>query len=173
METKKNFNNTLFTFAFIYAILGIVFMLIKSPLADPKSTSTMIFGFVSLFSFIAVPVLAVWYFKNKGEVVTLGKSVKLGVLVGLLGGLLVGIYAFIYFKFINPDIIDQIIEMSNQMLEESGILSEEQIAKQTETSQSIFAPMQLVGNIFTGLLYGVIGGLLGGLFFKTPQREEY
>ncbi len=171
METKKTFSNIVVMFAALYAILGILFMLIKSPTADPKDPSMMVLGFVSLFLFIGIPVLAAWYYRQQGYDVTIGKSVKLGVLVGLLGGLIVGIYAYVYFAYINPAAVDQVIELSRSMLEENDMFDEEMLEKQMEMTRKFFVPMQLIGQLFSGLLYGVIGGLLGGLFFKTPKDE--
>ncbi len=171
METKKTFSNVVYMFAALYAILGILFMLIKSPTADPKDPAMVVLGFVNLFLFIGLPVLAVWYYKKQGYPVTLGKSLKLGVLVGLLGGLLVGIYAYIYFAYINPAAIDQVLELSKQILEENDMFDDTMIDQQMEITRKMFLPMQFIGQIFSGLLYGVIGGLLGGLFFKTPTED--
>ncbi len=171
METKKSFNNIVLMFAALYAILGILSMLIKSPTQNPKDPAMVAFGFVFLFLFIGLPVLAVWYYKKQGYAVTLGNAVKLGVLVGLLGGLLVGIYAYIYFAYINPAAIDQVMELSRQILEENDMFDAEMVDKQMEMTRKFFVPMQLIGQLFSGLLYGVIGGLLGGLFFKTPTED--
>ncbi len=171
MEQQKSFKNIMSMFAALYAILGIIFMLIKSPTANPKDTSVMILGFVALFMFIGIPILAVWYYRNQGYPVTLGKAVKLGVLVGLLGGLFVGIYTYIYFAYINPGAVDEVLEMSKKMLEENDMFTEDMLEKQMAMTKKFFVPMQLIGQIFTGLIYGLIGGLLGGLFFKTPNED--
>ncbi len=171
MENQKSFKSTVWTFAALYAILGILFMLIKSPTADPKNPTSVVLGFVSLFIFIGLPVLAVWYYRKQGNTVTLGKAVKLGVFIGLLGGLFVGIYAYIYFAYINPAAIDQVMEISRSVLEETGKFTDEMLDKQMDITKKFFVPMQLVGQLFSGLLYGVIGGLLGGLFFKTPNED--
>ena len=172
MENQNSFKNTVWTFGALYAILGILFMLINPPASDPKSTSTVILGFVALFLFIGLPVVAVWYYRNQGNAVSIGKAVKLGVFIGLLGGFIVGIYAYIYFAYINPEAVDKVLEVTRKILEEKGTFSEEMLDTQMEMTKKFYVPMQLVGNIFSGLLYGVIGGLLGGLFFKTP-KEDY
>jgi hypothetical protein len=126
---------------------------------------------IALAIFITIPILAIKYYTGKGIDVTLGKSVKIGVLVGLLGGLIGGIYGYIYFGYINPDAVDQVIEMSNKMLAQNDMFNAEMLEAQAETTKRMFLPMQVVGNVFAGLLYGVIGGLLGGLFFKTPNED--
>ncbi len=171
MENKKTFNNIIVMFASLYAILGILLMLIKSPTANPKDPAMIAMGFVSLFLFIGLPVLAVWYYKKQGYSVTLGKAVILGVLIGLLGGLIVAVYAYIYFAYINPGAIDQVMEMSRKILENNDMFTKDMIEKQMEMTKKFFVPMQFIGQLFSGLLYGVIGGLLGGLFFKTPTEN--
>ncbi len=171
MENQKSFKNIVWMFALLYALLGILFMLVKSPAADPKEPFVVILNFASLFVFIGLPVLAVWYYRNQGYAVSVGKAVKLGVLIGLLGGFIVGIYAYIYFAYINPGAVDQVLELSRKILEENDAFSQDMLDKQMEMTRKLFVPMQLVGQIFSGLLYGVIGGLLGGLFFKTPNED--
>jgi len=171
MENQKSFNSIVWMFAGLYAILGILFMFIKSPTANPKDPSMVVLGFVALFLFIGIPILAVWYYRNQGYTVSLGKAVKLGVLIGLLGGLIVGIYAYIYFAYINPDAVDQVLEMSKNVLKENDMFNDDMIEKQMAMTKKFFVPMQFISQVFGGLLYGVIGGLLGGLFFKTPVEE--
>ena len=173
METKKSFSNIVWTFGILYAIVGILFMVIKPVTADPKETSTMMLSFLALFVFIGIPIYAIKYYREQGFNITIGSSIKLGVLIGILGGLLLGIYSYIYFAYINPDAVDQVIEISKKMLEENDMFDADMVEQQMETTKKMFLPMQIVGQIFSGLLYGIIGGLLGGLFFKTPQEDEY
>jgi hypothetical protein len=173
METKKNFSTILWIFSILYAIAGVIFMFIKPRTANPEATSTMLLSFLGLFVFIGIPVYAVKYYRDQGNFVSISSSVKLGVLIGLLGGLLLGIYSYIYFKYINPEIIDQILEISRKVLEDNDMFDQESIEQQMEMTKNNFASLEFAGQLFTGLLYGVIGGLLGGLFFKTPQEDEY
>ncbi len=170
MKNKKSFANIVYMFAALYAILGILFMLIKPSTANPKDTSMIILGFIGLFVFIGLPVLAVWYYNKEGYQVSLGKAIKLGVLIGLLGGFIIGIYAYVYYSFINPDAVEQTLEISKQVLEDQN-MSEDLIENQMEIARKLFIPMHFFGQIFTGILYGIIGGVLGGLFFKTSSQN--
>ncbi len=171
METKKLYKQIIFYFSIIYAVLAIIFMLFQPQNLKPNTT-TSIMGFVSLILFISIPIVAIKMFKQQGGEITLGKAIKLGVLIGLLGGLIVGIYAAIYFTYIKPEAVDQTMELSRQILEDSGKLNSDMIEKQMEITRKFFVPLQIVGQIFTGVLYGLIGGLIGGLFYK-PKNTDY
>jgi len=173
METKKSFSNIALMFSVLYAIIGIIFMIIKPVTADPKDPTIMALGFLSLFIFIGIPIYAVKYYREQGYPVSIGSSIKLGVVIGLIGGLLLGIYSYIYFAYINPGAVDQVLEISRKMMEENNMFDEQMIEQQMETTKKMFLPMQIIAQVFAGLLYGVIGGLLGGLFFKTPVEDEY
>ena len=105
MDTKKSFSNVVLTFGILFAIIGIIFTVIKPVTADPKETSTMLLSFLALFIFIGIPILAVKYYRDQGYPVSIGSAIKLGVLVGLLGGLILGVYSYIYFSYINPDAV--------------------------------------------------------------------
>ena len=175
MEKNKSFNNTVWMFGALYAVLSILYMLINPVNFNTSKETSVGMGGLVLFVFIGIFILAVWYYRNQDNDVTLGKAVKLSVLIGLLGGVLVSIYTYVYFVYINPDLAEQtlekVMEISRKTLEESGNYTKEEIAKQIEISKSLFRPIMVIAPIFGGLLYGVIGGLLGGLFFKTPNED--
>jgi len=171
MEAKKAMNSTILMFGLLFGMIIILFNFINPPTSDPETTNKGLLGIISLVLLISTPILAIKYYKDKGFDVTLGQAVKIGVLAGLLGGLIGGIYGYIYYAYINPDAVDQVIEMSNKVLAKNDMFSEEMLEKQAETTKSMFLPMQIIANLIAGLLYGVIGGLLGGLFFKTPSED--
>jgi hypothetical protein len=171
MNNQKSFSGIVTNFALIFALLGIAMMLINDPAADPKDISNLVIGFLGMALMISIPVFATKYYRDQGYHVSIGSSIKLGVLIGLLGGLIIGIFAYIYFAYINPEAIDQVLELSRQVLEENGMFNEEMVEQQMETTKQFFLPMQIFGQIFGGLIYGLIGGLLGGVFYKTPTEE--
>ena len=171
METNKKYKQILFNFSIIYAVIAIIFMLFQPQNMKPNTT-TSIMGFVSLILLISIPIVAIKMFKQQGGEITFGKAIKLGIIIGLFGGLIVGIYSFIYFTYIKPEDIEKNIEMSRQILEKSGKFNSDMIEKQLEITRQYFVPFQLVGRIFSGFLYGLIGGIIGGLFYK-PKDINY
>jgi membrane protease YdiL (CAAX protease family) len=173
MDAKKIMNSTVLTFGALFAIITILYNIINyinPPTADPETSSKGLLDMIALAIFITIPILAIKYYTGKGIDVTLGKSVKIGVLVGLLGGFIAGIYGLIYYGY-NPDAVDRVIEISKERMAQIDMFDADELEAQAETTKRMFLPMQVVGGASVGSLYGVIGGLLGGLFFKTPNED--
>jgi hypothetical protein len=168
---KKTFFNIVLTFAIIYAILGILIFLFTSPDSNPKDAKKIIVGFITLFLYIGIFVMAVKYYKTQGYEVSIGSGIKLGMLSGLIGGLIIAVYSYIYITYLHPEFVDQSLEMTRKILEENDQFNQEMIEEQMKISQKIFFPALMFGQIITGWLYGLIGGLLGGIFYKTPSED--
>ncbi len=171
MEQNKKILPVVLNFSAIYAIISILFLIFQPKNMNSSSTSSIL-GFVSLILFISIPIVAIRTYKNQGGKITLGKAIKIGVLIGLLGGFITGVYSVIYYQFINPSAVDETLEISRQVLEKTGKYSEEMIEKQMEITRTYFIPFLFLGQIFSGVLYGLIGGVIGGLFFK-PKNNEF
>ncbi len=172
-ENNNIFWNVAFSFGILYAILGMVFMLINDPMAGKDNITNQIIGFIALFVFIFITTAAVWYYRGKGQTITLGTAIKLGLAIGLIGGSLLAVYTYFYFKYINPEAIDFIMEKARETLENNEQLTEEMVEKQMEMVQKITFPSQIIAQIFVGVFYGLIGGVLGGLVFKTKVEDYY
>lgn len=171
MEQNKKILPIVLNFSALYAIISILFLIFQPKNIEASSTSSVL-GFVSLVLFISIPIVAIRTYKNQGGVISLGKAIKIGVLIGLIGGFITAVYSVIYYQFINPSAIDETLEISRQVLEKSGKYSEEMIEKQMELTRDYFIPFLFLGQIFTGVLYGLIGGLIGGFLYK-PKKTEF
>ncbi len=171
MENKPNTKQLIFYFAIIYAVIAIIFMMFQPENLKENSIS-VILGLLSLAIFISIPIVALNMLKKQGWGVTMGGSIKIGVLIGLLGGILTAIYTVIYFKYINPDATEKALQLSREILENNDSFDDELIEKQMEMTRKFFSVFQFIGQIFTGLLYGLIGGIIGGLFYK-PKNTEF
>ncbi len=171
MENKKQLNSIILNFSALYAIVAILFFAFTPKTAEPNTT-TSILSFLGLMLFISIPIVAVRTYVKQGGEISLGKSIKIGLLIGLLGGIVTAIYSALYYAYINPQAIDQALEISRSILEKQGSYNEEMIEKQMEITRKFFIPFSLFGQIFVGLLYGLIGGLIAGFFFK-PKNQMY
>jgi hypothetical protein len=170
MESNKKTLPVILNFSALYAIISILFLIFQPKTMEPSSTSSIL-GFVSLILFISIPIVAIMTYKKQGGEISLGTAIKIGLLIGLIGGFVTGVYAVIYYQIINPVAIDETLELSREVLEKSGKFTEEQIEKQLELTRDYFIPFLFIGQVFTGLLYGLIGGVLGGLFYRPKNKE--
>jgi len=170
MNQNKKIFPVVLNFAALYAIISILFLIFQ-PKNMNSSSTTSVLGFVSLILFISIPIVAIRTYKKQGGQISLGKAIKIGVLIGLFGGFITAVYSVIYYQFINPSGIDETLEISRQVLEKSGKYSEEMIEKQMQLTRDYFLPFLFIGQIFSGVLYGLIGGVIGGLFFKPKNTD--
>ncbi len=171
MNEKKIFNNTVLSFGILYAIVTIAFIILHNPLDTEPNTKNAFISFLGFFIFIGISVLAVWYYKKQGGTISLGKAVKIGVLLGLMGGSIAAVYTYYYFTSINPEAADIALNIARQEIEKKAELTPEMIDKQMELVKKMMLPMQVGSQIFVGMFYGLIGGILGVFFFINPTEE--
>ena len=171
MEKKGNLLNIVTLYGILFALL-IAAQVFVTATIEPNSMFSTILSVAMLALSILIPFMAVKAYKNQTDYMGIGKALKVAVLVGLAGGFLGGLYAMVYYKFINPEAIDKIMEMSRETIEKMGLNTNPDLTdKQMEMSRSMFIPMQLVGALFSGLLYGAIGGVIGGLVYKSDSED--
>lgn len=86
--------------------------------------------------------------------ITYGGAFYSGFLIGLFSTILYVIFFFIYIKFINPGMIDDMMTMARQKLEEkAGDLSEDQMDMAMSMQAKFMSPPMLA-------LFGLIGNLI-------------
>lgn len=119
-------------------------------------------NYLTYIIMIAGIVLATINYRDKlnGGLITYGKGVSTGVIIGVVVGIVMAIYLWIFFTYINPNGISEILEMTEQKMAEQG-LSDEMIDKQmTMSGKFIKMPLMnifgMIGYIFSGLIISLI-----------------
>ncbi|MGE5382933.1 MAG: DUF4199 domain-containing protein [Omnitrophica WOR_2 bacterium] len=119
-------------------------------------------NYLTYIIMIAGIVLATINYRDKinGGLITYGKGVSTGVIIGGVVGVVMAIYLWIFFTYINPNGIRELLEMTEQKLAEQG-LSDEMIDKQmTMSGKFIKMPLMnifgMIGYIFSGLIISLI-----------------
>jgi len=93
---------------------------------------------------------------------TLGQGFKAGMKIAVIAATISGIFTFIYMKFIDPDMVDRIMEASEAQFDEMNVPEE-----QREMSRSIagwflnpvlMAPFMFIWVSFWGLIKSLIAG---------------
>lgn len=114
-------------------------------------------------------IMGIMYFKDNNEgIMSYGQGVGTATMVGLIAGIISAIWIFIFFKFIDPDMLEAIREFSFEKATESGEIPEEAEENMRKMMNTFTSPV--VMSITSVLMYtitGLVVGLIGSAFMKT------
>lgn len=170
-QTDVPFLKTAIKFGFLGGGITTVWTLLSGMLSiSPTSTTGMVVGtIIGIGVYIWVTYAGIKQHRDEelGGYITMGRAFLTGLVACIIVGLISGLANFIYFNFIDPAAIEQMVEASMEMLEGFG-MSEEQLeeaAKGTREGFSFFR--QLIGGIIGGGIFGaIVSGITGAIMKK-------
>lgn len=168
METtsKKAFQKLALNFGVLtglFSILLSVIVYVMGVYLEKPWWSTVL---ITLVGFGITYYAFIQYRSQLGGYLTLGQAMKLGVAIALIAGVIASLSNYIFMTYIEPDLVDQMIELGRRNLEESGNgLSDEQIEMSLEMSRKfmqpwIMAAMGVIASVFMGVIYSLVAGLI-------------
>ncbi|PKV50495.1 uncharacterized protein DUF4199 [Aquimarina sp. MAR_2010_214] len=110
------------------------------------------------------------YKKKNNSFLSLGQAIKIGISIAALSGLVYAVYNGIFNFFIEPDFIDQMMEVTREKMMENPNMTEEQIEMSINWAKKLGGP--IIGGAFFILLsvfFGFIYSLIGGLIMQKKQ----
>ncbi len=131
---------------------------------------------VGVLSFVVMATIIVLgikkYKEMNGGFMTLGQGIKTGVGIALIGGIISIIYTLIFITFIEPDSLEQGMEIARQKMMDNPNLSEEQIEAQMEMAEKFSGPgiIAAFGLLWT-LFLGFIISLIGSAILQKKENE--
>jgi hypothetical protein len=95
---------------------------------------------------------------------SLGQGMKMGLYISFISGILTAVFTFIFFKFIQPDMMSNIIEAAVEKAEEKG-QDAEKMKQGMEMMSWMFSPgamsvFALIGSVFFGAIFSLIASLI-------------
>ncbi|MDI9858925.1 DUF4199 domain-containing protein [Flectobacillus roseus] len=156
MENQTTTTKVALKWGIIIGICSVVF-----------STLIMVLGMVAnqAIGFVAYIIIGIGVFmamsaykKENNGFMSYGQGLGIGALMAAVSGLLSSAYSFVYMKFIDPSVMDQIFKKAEADMEKKG-LSPEQIDQAMEMSKVFMSP----GAMF---VWGVVGSILLGFVFS-------
>jgi hypothetical protein len=162
----------------IWGLVGVVLSLLftVTGLMDPtKNSFFSIPNLINWASSVAVVYFALQAHKDSdlGGYITLGRCIGFGLLMGLIAGVITAVYMFVYFGYIDPNIMDRIFEAQIEKAESNG-QDPEKVRQGMEIGKKFMTPGVMS---FFGLLSGVFGGviwsLIVGLFVKKDPPRPF
>lgn len=129
------------------------------------TTSSVVSNIVNWGTIIVAVYLAVKQHRDEelGGLITFGRSFYVGFIVSLVIGVLSAIWSYVFFVFVDPELISTILEVSKeQMIDQQGMSASD--AEDTMGmiswmfTPAMFAVFGLVGSLFSGVIISLIVG---------------
>jgi len=98
------------------------------------------------------------------------KAFKAGFLTCLFAGLVGAVYSYFQFKYMSPQLIDELMSLTQDKLISKGI-PESQIELQSAILEKIMTPLFLAFSyIFSMAFWGALLSLLAAVIMKKPEN---
>ena len=170
MEEKST---STFKFSLLYGLytgIGVIILSLIFYILDVSVVSPLIFW--APFGVYALGMLwaADVYKKNyNGGFLSYGKAFSVSYLVGMVATVIAIIYGFIFIEFIDPTVMDKVIEANEQKMIDQG-MTDAQIDQGLEMTKRFTTPVFRVifGLVVNGVILAVVS-LLTSIFVKKEE----
>lgn len=105
-----------------------------------------------------------------GGYITLGRCMKIGIFISLITGVVAGLFTVIYMHFVDPNMIQDAMNLQMAEFEKKG-MSDEEIQQAMKIGGMMQNPIVLlIFSVFGTAIFGLIGSLILGLFIKKDPK---
>lgn len=153
----------------LLSILLTVILYVADLLTNPSIS--MISGLLYMIIFIVVTVLAIRSYKTeqRNGQLTLGKGFLVGIITSLVASIIVMIFTYILYAFIDPDLLEAQMEMTQEMMENMGFMSEDQIEEAMDSARANATPFKTALNQLGLVCCGGVVSLITALVLKNDN----
>lgn len=161
-STKKIIINYGVLLGILSVLLGVV-LYVTGNIAEQNWIASAV-GFIVIVASIVLGLKA-YKTANNGYLV-LVDALKIGVGIALIGGIISVIWTILLMNVIEPDMVNQILDVQReQMIEQYPDMSEEQQEQALSMAAKFTSPLMisafaLIGNLFFGFIISLIAGLI-------------
>lgn len=173
MENQVNSKGVMVNNGVILGVASVIFALVLYATGNHLTPHWSV-SIVNAVIFIGIIVYGIKQFKAaNGGFMSWGQGVKTGVGISVIGGLIVVIYNFLFMNYIEPDFMNQMMEIQNQAFLDQG-MTEEQIEAANEMGKTFQSPgiMAAVG-VISYAIGGFIISAIAAAIMKKSEEETY
>lgn len=156
-------------------ILGVVLIVISMLMYVLNLSNQSFSQYLSLFVILVGIILGILnYRKNiNGGYITYGQSLGSGVLIGLFSSVIVSVYTIIFFKFIDPGMITEILNKAEEnMLEQNPNMTDEQLGVAMSYTRKFMNPFVMaITAILWSTFMSFIASLIISIFTKKIDKS--
>jgi cytochrome c biogenesis protein CcdA len=173
MENQASSKSFMVNNGIILGIASVLFMLVMYATGN-HLTPHWSASIINAILFIGIIIYGIKQFKAANDnFLSWGQGVKIGVGVAIVGGLIVVVYNYLFMNFLEPDFMNQMMEIQNQAFLDQG-LTEEQIEAANAMTSTFSSPgiMAAVG-IISYAIGGFIVAAIAAAIMKKSEEENY
>jgi hypothetical protein len=168
MENKPSTFMVSLGYGAIIALAIVVFSLITFLLNMQDNKGLQSVSYIILLGGI---ILSQINYRNKymGGFISYGKVFTVGTLISLVLGIIMGIYTFIFFKYIDPGAMEEVMTMQEQALMDRGMTDMEIEQSMAIASKFAGVGMYTFFALLGNFIIGVIFSLITSIFIKKED----
>lgn len=175
METKNvNFLSIALRNGILLGLASVAFTVLLY-VTDFLYTDNTLLAIITWLINIAISVvfivMAVEQYKKANEgFLSIGKAIKVGVLVAVIAGVIGAIYQVIYATIIDPDYYDKVVEVAMKKMSAMANFNEEQLE---EFQDKMYANKPSIASSFSlSIVFSAIGGLIISAIVGAIKKKE-
>jgi|SRR6478736_1487593 len=157
-EQPVTVTQTALRYGLIFGLISVIYSFILAMLDESMNRGLSAIAY--LFIIVGM-VMAFKYFKSHHNgFMTYGQGLGIGTLMSLIMGLLTSIFMYIYIKFVDPGMMNRVMEMQRSQMEERG-MDDAQIDQAMEMASKFTSPELMIvfgtlGFVFVGFIIALI-----------------
>ena len=171
-ETKNDLLKHSATYS---AIIGFALIIYSVLLYILNLTMSKSLGYLSFLIIIGGLYVGIKNFRdnNPDKAISYGRAVGVGVLICVFFGFLASVFTYLQFRFIDPGLVDKMIEIAEEKMLEKG-LPEDMIEMQITGMSKMFTPgIMAIFGFFSNLFWGtIISLILAAILKREPAPLE-
>ena len=132
-------------------------------------------GVISFIIMVVIITLGIKKYKEaNGGFLSLGQGLKTGIGIALIGVVISIIYNLVFMNFIEPDFIENLLEVTRQKLIDNPKVTEEVMEAQMKITEKMLSPVINIGLAFAAsLFFGFVISLIASLIMKKSEEDQY
>lgn len=173
MESKASSKNVMLNYGLILGVVSILISVISYALGMHLERDWK-FGVLGFVAMIVILSMAIKKFKtDNNNLLSFGQAVKVGMGVAIVSSVIVIIYNQIFMNFIEPEMMNQLLEVEKAKWVEANMTTEQMEAAEDMfnlfSGAAISSAIAIVASAFFGLIISAIAGAI----MKRSAEDGY
>jgi len=166
-EPKKSMSTNAVVFGLLTGFTLILLSVVLF-ITNKSQSGLQYFGYLILGAGI---VIGTMNFRDKYSegYITYGRSLGMGVLISVFAGILLGIFTYIYIKYLNTGLVEDVIIKARQQWEAQHMTEEQMTVAEKYTRMFLTPAMILILTLVGYVFVGTIISLIASAFIKKDR----